>query len=448
VYCSQKQQSFNKSQESDIIQNFHERYYKHKNRGPPIVTRLQFDQEKLAKVAAQSRSKEAEAQARTAYVPTPEDEELERRFRKLREQTSESPPTLTELQDQFDKFKGTKNHDEEKPREQDNNNTQSNEVGAAKTEFEQAQDLIQQLKEEVELDNALEGKERAEEEDGSVNQVLNQAEQDSTASKRSVDTDPEALLNDLQRFTAEQEEVALNELQSSDIQSVLATQTPNDENLKLLNIEYPIILDEVTPKKPQNDVSSDELKRLIQQAATENELDKINEKKDKEFLEFASNKLSHHLENRDSDEEEEVKRKPQVLHDSKDELNFNWQYYDDHHVDEKEFDHEVNTLIQQMTDEAKLEQQLEASGITLNKANKAAQPPSSSSSSSVIQPYSSIGYEEESLPWCCMCNADANIKCFDCDDDLYCVTCFSHGHEQFGLFDHRYEPFNNINTYP
>ena len=65
--------------------------------------------------------------------------------------------------------------------------------------------------------------------------------------------------------------------------------------------------------------------------------------------------------------------------------------------------------------------------------------PLSGGASAAMYMYSDFGKED--LPWCCICNDDATLRCFDCDGDLYCKRCFAEGHEQFGLYGHHVEAF-------
>ncbi|XP_053701704.1 abscission/NoCut checkpoint regulator [Synchiropus splendidus] len=107
--------------------------------------------------------------------------------------------------------------------------------------------------------------------------------------------------------------------------------------------------------------------------------------------------------------------------------------------DEETEEEAVLRVLKQLSEEAALD---EASGYNIpfvepsgpqNKEKKsskkkqtpppAAAPPSDS--------------DDEELPWCCICDEDAVLRCHSCDGDLFCKRCFREVHDEFDRKEHR-----------
>lgn len=107
----------------------------------------------------------------------------------------------------------------------------------------------------------------------------------------------------------------------------------------------------------------------------------------------------------------------------------------DYHLPDSDEDEDEETAIrrvmQQITEEAALD---EASGFNI---------PEEPAPASQAQPHKAkTEAEEEELPWCCICNEDATLRCAGCDGDLYCARCFREGHDNFDLKEHQTSPFH------
>ncbi|XP_038150392.1 abscission/NoCut checkpoint regulator [Cyprinodon tularosa] len=105
----------------------------------------------------------------------------------------------------------------------------------------------------------------------------------------------------------------------------------------------------------------------------------------------------------------------------------------------------VRRVLKQLSEEAALD---EASGYNIpieqsgpkNREKKKTSKKTTPSQKSKTPPAAAVHQpsdsDDEELPWCCICNRDATLRCHTCDGDLYCSRCFREGHDKYDRKEH------------
>ena len=312
-----------------------------------------------------------------------------------------------------------------------------------------------------------------------------------------AEDDPEQLLMELLRCQPREEAAALREAESSQVQDLVekARNLARDEGgaPAITNTNEPDAV-YVTPypvleSGEAGDTSTQsEASKLLAEARDDIELDKQRQSEDEAFMKAASDTFAglreSSKEKADDDDGTVVRSKLDpsgALGACKPKnLDFTWVHFGEDSSpgaavasrpgpsaarelgftgsgafasgSDDDVEEAAQQLLKRMMAEAALDEKLEDIGyVEPRKKTESKDAGSTKPEGSSVGAAAAVGYwggggggggeGEEDLPWCCICNNDATIRCHDCDGDLYCTQCFSEGHQQFGLYDHRYGAF-------
>ena len=500
VYCSNAQRRIREEQEAEVMENFKERYYRHVRAGSPIRTRVQLDHSKMDQPeispgprlsdedkALEERLRRLKESRKEAPRLSEDDmkDHLSRLRGEERDKASDGVQGAPENTCPGSQFGQTQDL-----------------LERAKAEVK----LDQRLEESVERQDqdlqsrflALRGKDKDAE--GPVKRSTSDTDLEGILDGMELhldDEDPEKLLADLQALQRREEGLALKEAGSADVQAliVMARELAKDgegggegegEGGSMLITPYPLIPPNsergAGSSQPCGEVSESDIALMMKRAVEEVKEDEARGKNDSAFVESTSQRLVK-LKSADettlpqgaTEREEEADCVVCSKLDDRD-LPFSWGHFGGSLVSSSDdrpastpssarqlgitvsgdfggdgTDDSVAKLLEQIAAEAELDRRLEVTGHAIRFA-EAEKPPAAKGKGSGGGAGAEVGGAsaaggwggaEDDLPWCCICNADATLRCFDCDNDLYCTRCFSEGHEQFGLFDHQYMPFES-----
>ena len=110
----------------------------------------------------------------------------------------------------------------------------------------------------------------------------------------------------------------------------------------------------------------------------------------------------------------------------------------------------ADRLLREVMEENRLDEASERAGVSTADQGPGAPPPvptmmdfeggSDDGREARDSDYSDVSDGDE-LPWCCMCNGNATLRCADCEGDLYCRTCYRKTHADGELRSHRTSGF-------